>query len=48
MKIVMTLEELKAVGHCPQNCMINADCLIAMKYIADKSVDCILCDLPYG
>lgn len=27
--------------------LINADCLIAMKDIPDKSVDMILCDLPY-
>lgn len=28
--------------------LINADCLEAMEYIADKSIDMILCDLPYG
>lgn len=28
--------------------LINGDCLIEMKSIADKSVDMILCDLPYG
>jgi site-specific DNA-methyltransferase (adenine-specific) len=28
--------------------LYNADCLIAMKKIKDKSVDLILCDLPYG
>jgi site-specific DNA-methyltransferase (adenine-specific) len=26
----------------------NADCLIEMKNIPDKSIDMILCDLPYG
>lgn len=26
----------------------NADCLEQMKYIEDKSIDLILCDLPYG
>lgn len=26
----------------------NEDCLIGMDRIADKSVDCIICDLPYG
>lgn len=32
-----------------QNCsLINADCLDAMKSIEDKSIDMILCDLPYG
>lgn len=44
----MNLEELKTVGQCPQNTIINADCLEAMKFIADKSVDMVLCDLPYG
>ena len=28
--------------------LYNADCLIEMKNIPDKSVDMILCDLPYG
>lgn len=28
--------------------LINSDCLEAMKNIADKSIDMILCDLPYG
>lgn len=26
----------------------NIDCLEGMKQIADNSVDCIICDLPYG
>lgn len=30
------------------NKIINADCLDAMNYIPDKSIDCIICDLPYG
>ena len=28
--------------------IINADCLEFMKEIPDKSIDCIICDLPYG
>ncbi len=28
--------------------LIHADCMEAMKHIADGSVDMILCDLPYG
>lgn len=28
--------------------LYNGDCLEVMKEIPDKSVDCILCDLPYG
>jgi len=30
------------------NTIYNKDCLIGMKDIPDKSVDMILCDLPYG
>ena len=30
------------------NKIYNIDCLIGMKDIPDKSVDCIICDLPYG
>lgn len=26
----------------------NADCLELMQDIEDKSIDCIICDLPYG
>ena len=26
----------------------NGDCLIEMKKINDKSIDCIFADLPYG
>jgi hypothetical protein len=28
--------------------LINGDCLLEMKNIKDKSIDMILCDLPYG
>jgi len=31
-----------------KNHVYNMDCLIGMKGIADKSIDMILCDLPYG
>jgi len=37
-----------AVGEVKPNSIIQADCLEAMKFIADKSIDMILCDLPYG
>jgi site-specific DNA-methyltransferase (adenine-specific) len=30
------------------NKIYNQDCLEGMKYIDDKSIDMILCDLPYG
>lgn len=28
--------------------LIHGDCLVEMQKIADKSIDCIICDLPYG
>lgn len=28
--------------------LLNGDCLELMKDIPDKSIDCIICDLPYG
>ena len=31
-----------------RNSLINGDCLEVMKDIGDKSIDMILCDLPYG
>lgn len=31
-----------------KNQVIHGDCLIEMKKIPDKSIDMILCDLPYG
>lgn len=30
------------------NKVYNMDCLVGMQQIADKSIDMILCDLPYG
>ena len=44
----MDIFEVKKIGHIPNNTIVNADCLEAMKYIPDKSIDCIICDLPYG
>ena len=31
-----------------ESVIYNGDCLEVMKDIADKSVDCVICDLPYG
>lgn len=44
----VTLEELKALGQVNPNTLIHGDCLDAMTYISDKSVNMILADLPYG
>lgn len=30
------------------NTVYDIDCLVGMKQIEDKSIDMILCDLPYG
>ena len=30
------------------NKIYNEDCLEGMKKIDDESIDCIICDLPYG
>jgi DNA modification methylase len=46
--MILTLNDIKTVGHFPQKTIVNADCLEAMKFIEDKSVDMVLCDLPYG
>ncbi len=48
MNICENLKEISDIGQIQSNYLINADCLEAMKYITDKSVDMILCDLPYG
>lgn len=48
MKTYKNIEEIKIIGQIQENSIANADCLEAMKYIADKSIDLILCDLPYG
>ena len=38
------MEEVKSVGQISPNSIICADCLEAMKYIKDKSIDMVLCD----
>ena len=32
----------------PLNEIIHGDCLEVMRHFPDKSIDMILCDLPYG
>ena len=48
MNIFNDINEVISVGQLPANSLVNADCLEAMKYIEDKSIDMVLCDLPYG
>jgi len=45
---ILTLEDLVNVGEVEPNSLVKGDCLEAMKFIADNSIDLILCDLPYG
>jgi site-specific DNA-methyltransferase (adenine-specific) len=46
--IYYNIEEVKKEGLIQDNSVVCADCLEAMKYIKDKSVNLILADLPYG
>ena len=48
MTIYRNIKELESVGQLSANSLVNADCLEAMRYIANKSIDCIIADLPYG
>lgn len=48
MTIYENIKQLESVGQLSANTIVNADCLEAMQYIADKSIDMVLCDLPYG
>lgn len=48
MTVYENIKKLETVGQLSANSLVNADCLEAMKYIADKSIDCIIADLPYG
>jgi DNA modification methylase len=41
-------KEVQLVGRISPNTLVHGDCLEVMKYIPDKSVDCVLCDPPYG
>jgi DNA modification methylase len=43
---ILNAEDL--VGEVESNSLIHGDCLNVMNYIGEKSIDLILCDLPYG
>ena len=47
MNIIESIDGLPMGAIVPDS-IINADCLEAMKLLPDKSVDAIICDLPYG
>lgn len=42
------LNYLKNIGRAEADSIYNCDCLDGMPFIADHSVDAIICDLPYG
>lgn len=46
--IYSSLKEVETIGQIAPDSIVNADCLEAMKFIPDKSIDCVICDLPYG
>jgi len=48
MQIYRSLDEVKEAGTIAPDSIVNADCLEAMKFIPDNSIDAIICDLPYG
>ena len=46
MNVINNIEGL-TVGAIAPDSIVNADCLEAMKLIPDRSIDCIICDLPF-
>lgn len=45
---ILKEKEVQDIGQIQPSSIINADCLEVMKHIESKSIDMILCDLPYG
>ena len=48
MKIYKNINELEIVGQLSANSLVNADCFEVFPFIEDKSIDAVICDLPYG
>jgi DNA modification methylase len=48
MHVIRDMETLRAVGKIGPDTLVQADCLDAMTYLPDQSVDLVLADLPYG
>ena len=42
------MNEFNEGGHLKVNNIYHGNCLELMPKIQDKSIDCIICDLPYG
>lgn len=45
---IQFIEDIAAFGRLSHNVAIKGDCLEVMKSIDDKSIDCIICDPPFG
>lgn len=45
---IIELKNLQSVGEVKPNSLIHSECIEAMRFLADKSIDMILADLPYG
>jgi hypothetical protein len=43
---MINIQDINKNNNVPINTVINGDCLEVMKYIPDKSIDAIICDLP--
>ena len=48
MQIYRSLDEVVERGTIAPDSIVKADCLEAMKFIPDKSIDCVIADLPFG
>lgn len=48
MFMITNEKEVQSVGSVLPNTLIHGDCLNVMKHIPNNSVDCVLCDIPYG
>ena len=45
---LLDMEELRSVGQVEPNSLVRGDCLEAMSYINNGTVDLVLVDPPYG
>ena len=45
---IIELKNLQSVGEVKPNSLIHGECIEVMRFLADKSIDMILADLPYG
>lgn len=45
---ITNVKGVQPVGCVSPNTLVHGDCLEAMKYIPDSSIDLVLSDPPYG